>query len=53
MHFDSLKERSLAEIQRGSAWLSNVCMNHYQLRQGNATYDACKWFGLCGAVTRP
>ena len=50
--FDSLKERSLADILREGKWLDAVCMNHYRLREQNSKCDKCEWFGHCGGGCR-
>ena len=47
IHFDSLKERSLADILQGGKWLDAVCTNLYALREKNSICDNCEWFGRC------
>ena len=49
---ESLRERSLKDILSGGKWLSEVCMNHFALREQNAQCDACPWFGYCGGGCR-
>lgn len=50
--YDSLKERSLADILRGGKWHDAVCLNHWHFRKENAVCDQCEWFGHCGGGCR-
>ena len=50
--YDSLKERSLADILREGSWLNAVCANLYALRANNTECDSCRWFGRCGGGCR-
>jgi radical SAM protein with 4Fe4S-binding SPASM domain len=50
--YDSLKERSLADILREGKWLDAVCTNLCALRERSAGCRACEWFGRCGGGCR-
>jgi radical SAM protein with 4Fe4S-binding SPASM domain len=49
---DSLKERRLKEILTDGRWLSDVCANHYKLREMNRECGECPWFGFCAGGCR-